>query len=161
MSERQEEIGQFFASHYRSLYRTAYYLTRSHSDADDLVGHAALRLALNWNKIRGDRAAWAHTVIRNKFKDDRKSSRYQLETPLEGRPDVGGGHDPEHAVVSREERSRRLEQLTDQEWQIFCMHGHEEISIEEVAARLYVSKSTVRRRWKSIERKLDSRKEKV
>ncbi len=61
----------------RTVYNTAYRLTNSYDDANDIAQEAFVRAFNNLKSFRGDAqfSTWLHRIVTNVFLDDRKKKR--------------------------------------------------------------------------------------
>jgi RNA polymerase sigma-70 factor (ECF subfamily) len=85
-ASRSREFEQVILPHEQSLYGPAMALTRSSSDAEDLVQDTLLRAYDRFDTFRADGSprAWLHTIMRNLFFNKyRKKSREPKQVSLE------------------------------------------------------------------------------
>jgi RNA polymerase sigma-70 factor (sigma-E family) len=82
-------FSEFMAARWAPLYRTAYLLTGSREEAEDLLQSAMARTCVRWDRIRDKRAADAYVrkAMLNQMSRQWRTRRREL--PTEEVPDVG------------------------------------------------------------------------
>lgn len=144
--------------HEASLYAPAMALTRSASDAEDLVQETLLRAFDRFDTYRSDGSprAWLHTIMRNLFYNMyRKKSREPRQVPLENAdgssieqptaPHVS----PERQVLSQLEGAALLQAvrtLPEEYRRVVAMADIQGMAYQEIAEDLRIPVGTVRSR---------------
>jgi RNA polymerase sigma-70 factor, ECF subfamily len=150
--------------HESSLYAPALALTRSASDAEDLVQETLLRAFNRFETYRADGSprAWLHTIMRNIFYNAyRKRTREPRQVSLEifevsdsasaelaprAQPSIDS---PERVVVSQMEGAavlKAVEQLPSDYRQVVVLADIDGLAYQEIADRLSIPVGTVRSR---------------
>jgi DNA-directed RNA polymerase specialized sigma24 family protein len=72
---------EFVATRWTPLYRTAYLLTGSHADAEDLAQTALVKAYLSWSKVTGAASpdAYVRRILTNAFLSGRRPLRVTRE----------------------------------------------------------------------------------
>jgi RNA polymerase sigma-70 factor (sigma-E family) len=136
----------FAAASTPSLARTAWLLTGSAADADDLVQEALVRTYTAWHRIRHDDAqAYARRAMANRHIDRWRRSRRELAAWVRGGPhrefEDGASH---RASDDRDELVRALQLLRPRERTILVLRYYADLSEQRVAHELGVSVGTVK-----------------
>lgn len=152
----QSQFEILILPHADSLYGPAYQLTRSASDAEDLVQDTMLRAYDRFGSFRADGSprAWLHTIMRNLFintyrkrtREPHQISFDALEEPGTLRPTIAS---PERVVLSRMEGAallRAVSGLPDEYRAVVVLADVEGLSYQEIADRLRIPVGTVRSR---------------
>lgn len=123
----------------RRLLRAACLLTGDRAHAEDLVQEALVKVALRWERLEsGNPTAYARTII---VRDHISWWRRRRELPTDSLGDLGTvSSDPELALVVR----RALARLTAKQRAVIVLRHLEDLSVEDTAAILRVSKGTVK-----------------
>ena len=151
--------------HEASLYGPAYRLTRSTSDAEDLVQDTMLRAYTRFASFRSDGSAraWLHTIMRNLFINTyRKKSREPQHISFDVLEGAGAGAgversgvtrptttSPERLVLSKMESDallRAVAQLPAEYREAVVLADVDGLSYGEIAERLSIPVGTVRSR---------------
>lgn len=158
--------------HEQSLYGPAMALTRSSSDAEDLVQDTLLRAYDRFETFRADGSprAWLHTIMRNLFFNAyRKKSREPKQVSLEffdpatsgiaggGAAGVAGAASPQQPTVSSPERQvlsqmegaavlKAVKALPDDYRQVVALADIQGMPYQEIADQLHIPVGTVRSR---------------
>lgn len=87
---------EFVRARSGALYRTAYLLTGSRADAEDLVQVALVKLYVGWRKVDRTRSpeAYARRVLVNAFISGRRPARFTREKLVDAPPEPPGGAEP-------------------------------------------------------------------
>lgn len=166
--QRAAQTDQFetlILPHLKSLYGPALQLTRSASDAEDLVQDTMVRAYTRFGSFRADGSprAWLHTIMRNLFINAyRKKHREPRQIDIDSldEPAVyGSAHDgglsrptvasPERVVLSRMESAallRAVAALPEEYRQVVVLADVDGLSYQEIADRLGIPVGTVRSR---------------
>lgn len=171
-SETQNPTQQFerlILPHEASLYAPAMALTRSASDAEDLVQETLVRAFDRFDTFRADGSprAWLHTIMRNLFYNAyRKRSREPRQVPLddaepatshwgssgvaqESSPQQASIHSPERIVLSQLEGDavlKAVQQLPEEYRLVVALSDIQGLPYQEIADRLDIPVGTVRSR---------------
>jgi RNA polymerase sigma-70 factor (ECF subfamily) len=168
---RREMFENLILPHEASLYAPAMALTRSASDAEDLVQDTLLRAFDRFETFRADGSprAWLHTIMRNLFFNAyRKKSREPKQVSLEffdpatsGLAGAGGGvaaavapqqptiSSPERQVLSQMEGDavlRAVRALPEEYRQVVALADIQGLPYQEIADKLHIPVGTVRSR---------------
>jgi RNA polymerase sigma-70 factor (ECF subfamily) len=168
---QREMFERLILPHEASLYAPAMSLTRSASDAEDLVQDTLLRAYDRFDTFRADGSprAWLHTIMRNLFFNAyRKKSREPKQVSLEffdpatsGLAGSGGGlasavapsqptvSSPERQVLSRMEGDavlRAVKALPEEYRVVVAMADIQGLPYQEIADQLHIPVGTVRSR---------------
>lgn len=170
--EQERLFEQVILPHEASLYGAAMALTRSSSDAEDLVQETMLRAFDRFDTFRSDGSprAWLHTIMRNLFFNAyRKKSRepkqvsldqfdpaasgsasggvaVALEAPGAQQPSVAS---PERIVLSQMEGAAVLDavrHLPSEYRQVVALADIQGLPYQEIADQLHIPVGTVRSR---------------
>lgn len=139
------EIGQLVADHHRAVYRYAYRLTGSVSDAEDLTQQVFLTAQQCIGQLRSAERArtWLFAVLRNRFfKDCRKWKPVPagaLELNVDNIPEEVPGDD----AIDSERMQRALNQLPPAFRVVLMMFYFEDCSYREIAESLDLPIGTV------------------
>ena len=154
MDERRARFDAEVLPHLDAAYRFARWLSRSPSDADDLVQEAVLRAFRAFEGLRGsDAKAWLLTIVRNCHFTaiTQRRRRAQVPLPEEHDPQDGGAMisaapGPEGAAMRRDEQralDRLLASLPEEHREVLILREIEELDYREIAAVIRVPIGTV------------------
>jgi RNA polymerase sigma factor (sigma-70 family) len=138
--------------HLDAAYRFAVALTRSRTDAEDLVQEAMLRAYRALEQLRGtDARAWLIAIVRNCHFSARARERKQASVPLpaEGTSDeplVDPSPDPESASVQEADRraiGQSMAKLSPEHREMLVLREIEDMSYREIAAVMNLPIGTV------------------
>lgn len=144
--------------HEPSLYAPAMALTRSASDAEDLVQETLLRAYDRFDTFRSDGSprAWLHTIMRNLFYNAyRKKSREPRQVSLDNSEGTAGEQvtpatsSPERQVLSQMEGAAVLQAvkaLPEEYRRVVAMADLQGLAYQEIAEALDIPVGTVRSR---------------
>jgi RNA polymerase sigma-70 factor, ECF subfamily len=161
-------FGEIVRRYQRAVYRVAYGLTRSPSDADDLAQETFVRAyqALGRFRVGEPLYPWLARIATNLAFSLHRRRRRRPETSIE--PLVEAGHqwgvdaDPADDVAERERR-RHLEQAFDtlkpEHQAVLVLRAVQDLSYEEIAATLNVPVGTVMSRLSRARAELKARLE--
>jgi len=132
-----------YSAYYRlrgpALRRTAYLLSGSWHDADDLVQTTFVKLYVHWRRIRIETVdGYARRVLVNEFLAVRRKAR---ETPV---PEGVDAPAAEPSIVDRVMLDGALAGLPPRQRAAVVLRYWEDLSITETAALLGVSSGTVK-----------------
>ena len=158
-SETQTQIFEkVILPHEPSLYGPAMALTRSASDAEDLVQETLLRAYDRFDTYRSDGSprAWLHTIMRNLFYNMyRKKSREPRQISLENadgsaiEQPTAPNASPERQVLSQLEGAALLQAvrtLPEEYRRVVAMADLQGMAYQEIAKDLAIPVGTVRSR---------------
>jgi RNA polymerase sigma factor (sigma-70 family) len=154
MDERRHRFEALVLPHLDAAYRFARWLSRSPSDADDLVQEAALRAFRGFDALRGsDVKAWLLTIVKNCHLTALRQQQRRAFVPLPEEHDVQDGEamiattpDPESASVRRDERrmlQRLMSALPEEHREVLVLREIEEMDYREIATVTNVPIGTV------------------
>jgi RNA polymerase sigma-70 factor, ECF subfamily len=138
--------------HLDAAYRFARWLTRSPTDADDLVQEAFLRAFRGFGRLRGgDVKAWLLTIVRNCHATALSQRRATVPLPQEGDEQFGSGAlvataDPASASLAADEQrtlDRLIAALPQEHREVLLLRELEDMSYREIAAVTAVPIGTV------------------
>src|SRR3984957_14406225 len=115
MDSRQASFEALALPHLDAAYNLARWLSRSPTDADDIVQEAMLRAFRAFDGFRGgDVKAWLLTIVRNCWRNAGADTRRRRHTPLPDEEEDGTltaeGADPEQAAIQTSRR-RKLDEM--------------------------------------------------
>jgi RNA polymerase sigma factor (sigma-70 family) len=154
MDERRHRFEALVLPHLDAAYRFARWLSRSPSDADDLVQEAVLRAFRGFDALRGsDVKAWLLTIVKNCHLTALRQQQRRAFVPLPEEHDVQDGEamiattpDPESTSVRRDERrmlQRLMSALPEEHREILVLREIEEMDYREIATVTNVPIGTV------------------
>ena len=116
----------YVSARWTALYRTAYLLTASHADAEDLVQTALVKAYLSWSKVAGAASpdAYVRRILTNAFLSGRRPLRVSREERLTLWPHIAALPPKQRAVI--------------------VLRYYEELSEAETAELLGISVGTVK-----------------
>ena len=154
MDDRRYRFEALVLPHLDAAYRFARWLSRSPSDADDLVQEAVLRAFRGFDALRGsDVKAWLLTIVKNCHLTALKQQQRRGFVPLPEEHDVRDGEamiattpDPENTSVRRDERrtlDRLMSALPEEHREVLVLREIEELDYREIATVTNVPIGTV------------------
>jgi RNA polymerase sigma-70 factor (ECF subfamily) len=150
----------------RSVYRTAYALTRNTADADDLAQETFVRAYRALDRFRSDEPLhpWLTRIATNLAYSLFRTRRRRPETPLEPLIEAGrqwGVEDDPADHAAETERRRRLvaafDELKPEHQVILTLRVVHDMSYEQIAAQLGVPVGTVMSRLSRARAELKTR----
>ncbi len=139
--------------HSHNLFRLAFRLTGSESDAEDVVQEAFLKAYRNLEgfESRANFSTWLYRIASNCAYDQLRSRARRPEDPLEADAEqsslAASGPSPDRLALSAEVRrraERALARLTPAERTAFVLRHHEGLSIAEIGAALGLETSAAK-----------------
>jgi RNA polymerase sigma factor (sigma-70 family) len=154
MDDRRLRFEALVLPHLDAAYRFARWLTRSPSDADDIVQDAILRAFRGFDALRGsDVKAWLLTIVRNCHLTAVAQQQRRAFVPLPEAHDVRDSEamiattpDPESISVRRDEErtlDRLMSALPDEQREALVLREIEEMEYREIATVTNVPIGTV------------------
>jgi RNA polymerase sigma-70 factor (ECF subfamily) len=124
--------------HLDAAYNLARWLSRSPSDADDIVQDAMLRAFRGFDGFRGnDAKAWLLTIVRNCWRSAGTATKRRGHTALDDEVLVFEGADPEESAIQSGARRRldlAMAQLPEEFREVLILREMEDMSYREIAA---------------------------
>ena len=140
-----DEFVAFAAASTASLARTAWLLTGSAAEADDLVQEALIRTYTSWHRVRRESAlAYARRALVNRHVDGWRSSRRELAAWATGQRTRADVTTPHASSDDRDELVRAMQLLRPRERAVVVLRYYYDLSEEQVAAELGISAGTVK-----------------
>ena len=154
--------------HFHAAHRFARWLSRSPSDADDIVQEAILRAYRGFEGLRGsDVKAWLLAIVKNCHLSMATQHAGRAFVPLPEETDARDGHvmispdpDPEGATMLRDERgtlTRLMAELPEEQREVLILREIEELGYREIAAVANIPIGTVMSRLARARAALKSR----
>jgi RNA polymerase sigma-70 factor (ECF subfamily) len=155
--------------HLDAAYRFARWLSRSPSDAEDIVQDAVLRAFRGFDALRGtDAKAWLLEIVKNCHLTALKQQQRRAFVPLPEEHDVQDGHamiattpDPESTSIRRDEQrtlDRLMSALPEEQREVLVLREIEELDYRQIAtianipigtvmSRLARARAALKARW--------------
>jgi RNA polymerase sigma factor (sigma-70 family) len=154
MDDRRHRFEVLVLPHLDAAYRFARWLSRSPSDADDVVQEAILRAFRGFDALRGsDVKSWLLTIVRNCHLTAVKQQQRRGFVPLPEEHDVHDGQsmiattpDPESTSIRRDEKrtlDRLMAALPEEQREVLLLREIEELDYREIATVTNVPIGTV------------------
>lgn len=145
MSLPQPSIRELIASHYDSLYRYAYRLSGSASDAEDLTQEAFHKAITRLGQLRDpDRAkSWLFRIIRNGYLHRIRDQKRQRTIPLDAAAELPCREDDLPIPVDPEQLQVALNELDEAFRTPLILYYFEEFSYREIADQMELPIGTV------------------
>jgi RNA polymerase sigma factor (sigma-70 family) len=154
VDDRRERFEALVMPHLDAAYRFARWLSRSPSDADDVVQDAILRAFRGFDALRGsDVRAWLLTIVRNCHLTavTQQQRRAAVPLPEENDPQdaqamIATTPDPESASIRRDEErtlDRLMSALPEEQREVLVLREIEEMDYREIASVTNVPIGTV------------------
>ena len=136
MDERRRRFEAQALPHLDAAYNLARWLSRSPSDADDIVQDAMLRAFRGFDGFRGDDVrAWLLTIVRNCWRSAGTASRRRGHTELDEETAADTPGPEETAIETR--RRRRLDAmialLPEEFREVLILREMEDMSYRQIA----------------------------
>jgi RNA polymerase sigma factor (sigma-70 family) len=154
MDDKRRRFEAQVLPHLDAAYRFARWLSRSPSEADDLVQDAVLRAFRGFDGLRGsDAKAWLFTIIRNCHFTTQRQQQRRAFVPLpedydeeDGDAMVAATPDPEAVSISRDQGralERVLAELPEEQREVLVLREIEDMDYRDIAAITNVPIGTV------------------
>ncbi|HME38623.1 MAG TPA: sigma-70 family RNA polymerase sigma factor [Steroidobacteraceae bacterium] len=169
MDDKRARFEAQVMPHLDAAYRFARWLSRSPSDADDVVQEAILRAFRGFETLRGsDVKAWLLAIVRNCHSTALKQQQRRGLVPLPEENDAHDGYamtattpDPESASIRRDEQrtlDRLMAGLPEEHRTVLVLREIEEMDYRQIAlvtnvpigtvmSRLARSRAALKARW--------------
>jgi RNA polymerase sigma factor (sigma-70 family) len=169
MDDGRHRFETLVLPHLDAAYRFARWLSRSPSDAEDIVQEAVLRAFRGFDALRGtDAKAWLLTIVKNCHLTALKQQQRRAFVPLPEEQDVQDGHamiattpDPESTSIRRDEErtlDRLMSALPEEQREVLVLREIEELDYRQIAtitnvpigtvmSRLARARATLKARW--------------
>ncbi len=145
-SETGQRFEAFFREHYRMVYRTAYSLTRSSQDAEDVVQTVFMNV-LRRNELKelaeNVKGYLYKAALNEALFMIRRRARQRIECDLECVEDVVGCDPTALEAENRERLLEALSKLTPEAAEILRLHYQEGYSHAEIAKMLGRSRAKI------------------
>src|SRR5207244_1587624 len=134
------DFDAFVTARTAALSRTAYLLTGSHHDAEDLVQTALFKAARSWHRIEGDPEPYVRRILYNE-NVSRWRRRRVVEHPTSSVPErPAADTDPDTKLALH----RALQSLTARQRTMVVLRFFEDLTEQRTAALMRISVSTVK-----------------
>jgi RNA polymerase sigma factor (sigma-70 family) len=165
MNDRRQRFEALALPHMDAAYNLARWLSRSPSDADDIVQEAMLRAFRAFEGFRGDNIRpWLLTIVRNCWRNSTADVRRRAYDPLpdeDGRPLAADEPSPEVEAARSNEQSRlhaAIAELPEDFREVLILREMEDMSYREIAeatgapigtvmSRLARARTLLKERW--------------
>lgn len=153
-SSHEQEFEEFAHARATQLYRSAWLLCGSHHQAEDLVQETLAKVYAKWRRPFGridNPAAYAQTTLTRTFLSGRRrrSNDERSYADVPDRPIA----DPAHSTDVRLTLHEVLAELAPPDRAVLVLRYLEDLSVDDVAARMGVSPGAVRSRsMRALER---------
>lgn len=133
---------EYVAARRGALLRTAYLLTGSHADADDLVQTALIKAVPHWRRIADDPEPYVRRILARESVSRWRRRRWR-ETATDRVPDRATSG-PETHVVEREALRRALLELAPRQRAVVVLRYFDDLTERETAEVLGIAVGTVK-----------------
>ena len=137
MDDRRRRFEAQALPHLDAAYNLARWLSRSPTDADDIVQDAMLRAFRAFDGFRGgDIKAWLLTIVRNCWLSAGKSTKRRGHTSLDDHELTAPEDDPEAAAIQTGTKRRldaMIAQLPEEFREVLVLREMEDLSYREIA----------------------------
>jgi RNA polymerase sigma-70 factor (sigma-E family) len=138
-----EDFAAFVATRQRRLQQTAWLLTGSVDQAEDLVQDALAKMWRHWSRVRqvGDPDAYVHRVLVNTFISSRRR-RWWAERPSDTLPEAADRSGRDSDV--RLSVAQALQRLSPKQRAVVVLRFYADLSVDQVASALDLPIGTVK-----------------
>jgi RNA polymerase sigma-70 factor (sigma-E family) len=148
-AEEADDFEQFVAARSGALLRTAYLLTGSHQDAEDLVQTALLKAVPKWGRIR-DHEPYVRRILVHESVSRWRRRRWR-ETSTESLPELAAsGSDVDAKLVLREALGR----LAPRQRAVIVLRYFDDLTEVQTAEALGIAVGTVKSQARDALRRL-------
>lgn len=148
--EVQFLFGSIFNKHYRQLHRLAFSVTKSQEQASDIVQDVFLKLWEHRDELRDITVmdAWLHRAVKNKLIDylRKASADKKLKTFIWSQIEQAQ-HNADLQLEAKESGAllhEAVEELPAQRKLVYLLNREKELSYQEIAKELSISRHTVK-----------------
>lgn len=138
-----QEFGEFALARTPQLYRSAWLLCGNLHGAEDLVQETLAKVFVKWRRIDNPAAYAQTTLVRTFLSGQRRKSSHEM--PYADVPDLRG-EDPAEATDLRLMLQDVLAGLPPLDRAVLVLRYSDDLSVDEVAARLGLSSGAVKNR---------------
>jgi RNA polymerase sigma-70 factor (ECF subfamily) len=155
----RRRIQELVEQHYASLYRYAYRLSGSASDAEDLTQDAFCQAQLKLGQLREScRAkAWLFSILRNRYLHRVRDARKQQTVPLEYVGDLADRLPEPLPEIDPQQLQQELNELPEEFRTPLILFYFEDFSYRDIAEQMDVPMGTVMSRLARAKAHLRSR----
>lgn len=141
----KHDIQTLVHAHYQALYRYAYRLSGSGSDAEDLTQETFCQAQTKISQLReADKAkAWLFTILRNVYLRKVRSSKLSKQVSLESVDELPDRPSEPMPILDSVELQKALNQLPELFRTPIILYYFEEFSYREIAEQMEVPLGTV------------------
>ena len=148
-AQAETRLLNLFETHHRRLYILARRMTRSQSDAEDVVQDTFLRVAKSSTSVpyeSSEAEAWLVRILVNVCRDRWRvqAGRKRLETRFDTPNWTPAAGDPEAALIAQTTIWAALEQLVPRRRAVIVLHELEGLDVPQIANLLRISPVTIR-----------------
>jgi RNA polymerase sigma-70 factor (ECF subfamily) len=139
-------VHQLVEKHYESLYRYAYRLSGSASDAEDLTQETFCKAQTNWSQLRDPARAksWLFSILRNTYLHRVREKKQAQVISLQGVMDVAETVAPDNmSEVDPEQLQQALNDLPEVFRTPIILYYFEDFSYREIAEQMELPLGTV------------------
>jgi RNA polymerase sigma-70 factor (ECF subfamily) len=138
-------VQQLVDAHYESLYRYAYRLTGSASDAEDLTQEAFCKAQLCYSQLRdaGRAKAWLFSILRNEYLHRVRANGNHREVSLEGVGDLAEPASDPPPEIDSERLQQALLELPETFRTPIILYYFEDFSYRDIAEQMDLPLGTV------------------
>jgi RNA polymerase sigma-70 factor, ECF subfamily len=141
----QRSLQRLVDDHYASLYRYAYRLTGSASDAEDLTQETFCQAQLKLNQLRDkDRVkGWLFSILRNAYLHRRRTQKHEGLVSLDGLAEPAERAAEALPEIDPERLQRALDEMPEEFRTPIILFYFEEFSYRDIAEQMEVPLGTV------------------
>jgi RNA polymerase sigma-70 factor (ECF subfamily) len=152
-------VQRLVAEHYVALYRYAFRLTGSGTDAEDLTQEAFCKAQLNLAQLRDSTRAksWLFSILRNAYLHRVRADRQQHCVPLEGVGDLPERLPDPLPAIDPEQLQQALNELPEVFRTPIILYYFEDFSYRDIAEQMDLPLGTVMSRLARAKTHLRSR----
>jgi RNA polymerase sigma-70 factor (sigma-E family) len=134
---------EYVGARWTALYRTAYLLTASHADAEDLVQTALVKTYLSWSKVTSASSpdAYVCRILTNAFLSGRRPLRISRERLVSDTPDIEMPADVNHDRLTL---WPHIAGLPPKQRAVIVLRYYEDLTEQQIADALGCSPGTVK-----------------
>ncbi len=151
----KHDFNKYVSRYYSKLYRSSFYQTGNHEDAQDLVQETFLAAYRSFQNFRGDSSfiTWLYGIFRNLLKKHRQRQRIFINKFGSFQQNTANNlvspDSPETDAEYGEEKyliNNAISELPDKYSEILILRHFENFSYEEIASILNINTGTVKSR---------------